>query len=295
VRRWTCLAALTAAVALTSGVGAPSTSGSTDRAGRDVSAYEGLGTWVDIFDGPVVSSPLATAKAMAARGVRTTFVETSNYHQKLDVVAATPLGRLLEALHDRGLRVVAWYLPGLKNIALDRRRALAAVQFRTPRGDGFDGFALDIEAALVKPGLRSQRLLALSRWLRDTVGTNAALGAIVPSPRGMELRPSYWPGFPWAELRSVFDVFLPMTYFTYRVDGADAVYGYLARSLAIVRRLTGDPETPVHLVGGVAGQTDAEEAEAFARLVADDGRILGSSLYDWATTRAPVWKELAKD
>jgi hypothetical protein len=292
VRRRSLLAALAVAAALVSVPTVLANAGAPGRAERDVSAYEGLGTWVDIFDGPVLAQPTATARAMAARGVRTVFVETSNYRQKADVTGAAALGRLLEALHDRGLKVVAWYLPGFQHPALDLRRALAAISFRTLRGDAFDGLALDIEAAVVKPGLRNQRLLSLSRRLRSELG-DRALGAIVPSPRGMELRPTYWPSFPWGELRGLYDVFLPMTYYTYRFEGPDAAYGYVARSLAIIRELTGDPNVPIHLVGGIASRTDAAEAEAFAQLVTDDGRVLGWSLYDWATTGPAVWKELA--
>jgi hypothetical protein len=292
VRRRPLFAALAAAVTLVSALAVLTNAGATGRAARDVSAYEGLGTWVDIFDGPVLAQPAATARAMAARGIRTVYVETANYRQKVDVVAAAPLARFVEAVHDQGLRAVAWYLPGFQNLSLDLRRALAAIRFRTPRGDSFDGFALDIEAAVVKPALRTKRLLTLSRRLRSEVG-EATLGAIVPSPRGMELVPKYWPRFPWPELGGLYDVFLPMTYFTYRFEGPDAAYGYLARSLAIIRQATGDPDVPVHLVGGVADKTDTAEAEAFVQLVVDDGQVTGWSLYDWATTTSAVWKELS--
>jgi hypothetical protein len=292
VRRRSLLAALVLVVAFVPAAGASANAGAATRAHGDVSVYQGLGTWVDIFDGPVLARPSSTAAAMAARGVRMVFVETSNYSQRLDVVNPSALGRFLEALHDRGLKVVAWYLPGFKAPVLDLRRSLAAIRFRTPRGDEFDGFALDIEAAVVKPALRNQRLLSLSRRLRSVAGGDA-LGAIVPSPRGMELKPGYWPGFPWAELSGLYDVFLPMVYYSYRVQGADATYGYLARSLAIIRRSTGDSDVAIHVVGGLAAQTDADEAEAFAQLITDDGGLVGWSLYDWATTPPTAWAELA--
>jgi hypothetical protein len=290
VRR-TSLAGLALVAFLSAGLLVP-VAGTGARVQRDISAYQGLGTWIDIYDLAVIARPIATARAISARGVRTVYVETSNYRQELDVVDAPGVGRLIEALHDSGLEVVSWYLPGFEKPALDLRRSLAAIRFRTPRGDGFDGFALDIEAAVVKPAPRAQRLLTLSRRLRSVVGAGA-LGAIVPSPRGMELRPTYWPGFPWAALRRLYDVFLPMTYYTYRFDGADAAYGYLARSLAIIRRQTGDPAVPIHLIGGLAEATDATEAEALAQVVGDDGGLAGWSLYDWATTNAPAWQELA--
>jgi hypothetical protein len=292
VRRRSLLAALAVVVALVPAAAASANTGAAARAHGDADVYHGLGTWVDIFDGPVLARPASTAAAMAARGVRTVFVETSNYSQRFDVVNPNAVGRLVEALHDRGLKVVAWYLPGFKAPVLDLRRSLAAIRFRSPRGDEFDGFALDIEAAVVKPALRNRRLLSLSRRLRSVVGGDA-LGAIVPSPRGMELKPGYWPGFPWADLGGLYDVFLPMVYYSYRVQGPDATYGYLARSLAIIRRSTGDPDVAIHVVGGLAAQTDADEAEAFAQLITDDGGVVGWSLYDWATTPPNDWTELA--
>ncbi len=286
--------AVFAAACLVAVAGRAAGSASGASAQRDLSAYQGLGTWVDVYDRSVLARPTSVAAAMAARGVRTVFLETSNYRQPADVANAPAVGRLLDALHDEGLKVVSWYLPGFARPALDVRRSLAAIRFRSPRGDRFDGFALDIEAAVVRPALRTKRLLALGRRLRAAVGADAALGAIVPSPRGMELLPAYWPGFPWAGLRESFDVFLPMAYYTYRFDDADAAYGYLARSLAIIREETGDAEVPIHLIGGIADRTSALEARAFTQLVLDDGHLLGWSLYDWATTRPSTWSELAR-
>ena len=264
------------------------------RSAVDVDAYNGLGTWIDIFDGKAYTAPETVATAMAARGVRTAFVETANFKQPVDIVRPAQLGQLVEALHGHGIYAVAWYLPGFQKPAVDLRRTLAAVGFRTAGGQGFDGFALDIESDVVKNArLRTQRLLGLSRKLREAVGPDYALGAIITSPRAMELRPTYWPGFPYAELAGLYDVFLPMAYFTYRVKGPDAVYGYAARSLAILRAETGNPEVTVHLIGGTASRTTAVEAKAFGQLVVDDERLAGWSLYDWFTTRAALWQSLA--
>src|SRR5206468_2176981 len=130
------------------------------------------------------------------------------------------LGRLVDAAHAAGLRVVAWYLPTLLYPARDLRRVLAALHFTTPAGGRFDSFALDIEASDVRTvSLRNARLAVLAAALRAAAGPAYPLGAIVPSAVGMELHPKYWPDFPYAQLRQSFDVFLPMAYFTYRVKG----------------------------------------------------------------------------
>ena len=56
------------------------------RATADVSAYEGLGTWISIFGTKAYTQPSAVATAIASRGVKTVYVETGNYSQTVDVV-----------------------------------------------------------------------------------------------------------------------------------------------------------------------------------------------------------------
>jgi hypothetical protein len=263
------------------------------RAARDVSAYDGLGTWVSIYGVKAYSQPTEVAAAIAAKGVKTVYVQTGNFSQTVDVVQPEQLGAFVDALHADGLKAVAWYLPGLVKPAVDMRRALAAVHFATPAGGSFDGFALDIESAAVKRvAVRTRRVLALSQQLRAAVGPEYALGAITPSARGMDIVKTYWPGFPFVQLAKIYDVFLPMDYWSFSVHGPDATYGYIARSLAMVRRQIGNPDVPIHLVGGVTGKTHAVDDQAFAQLIADDGHIAGWSLFDYFATKPAEWPVL---
>lgn len=263
------------------------------QAAPDLSPYRGLGTWIDIYDPTAWNDPEGTVSAVAARGVATLYLETSNDRAATDLFRADRLGRLLDAAHAEGIEVVAWYLPSFANLKRDLRRSLAAIRFRSPSGERFDGFALDIESPTVRsPARRSARLLTLSHRLRNAVGPGRALGAITPSPRGMELSPTYWPGFPWADLGGLYDVFLPMTYFTYRVEGGAAAAAYLTRSIAIVREETGLADVPIHLIGGIGDRTSKAEARGFMRAVAACGPI-GYSIYDFFTTRNATWVELA--
>jgi hypothetical protein len=260
---------------------------------RDTSAYEGLGTWVDIFDGTVLAKPETAVARMRDLGVTTLYLQTSNYTQKVDLVRPAALERFIDAAHANGLRVVAWYLPSLANVARDLRRSLAAVRFRSPKGNAFDSFALDIEAEVVRSAkTRSTRLLGLSRALRQAVGPNYPLGAIVPSPRGMELRPAYWPGFPYEGLAKSYDVFMPMGYFTYRYKSAAAARAYTEANLEILRTETGNEALVVHAVGGLAGPATLAQVRAFSTAAADGGAI-GASLYDYATTSAAEWRVLS--
>jgi hypothetical protein len=260
---------------------------------RDPSAYQGLGTWVDIWDGAQWAKPEAAVARMRDLGVTTLYLETSNYSQAVDLLRPAALGRFVDAAHANGLRIVAWYLPSFANVARDLRRSLAAVRFRSPKGEAFDSFALDIEAKVVPSAAkRSVRLLGLSRALRKAVGPDYPLGAIIPAPRGMDLNPKYWPGFPYEGLAKSYDVFMPMGYFTYRTKTGAATRAYTEANAELLRARAGDEGLAVHLVGGLAGSATVAQVRAFAAAAADEG-ALGASLYDYATTSATQWRVLS--
>jgi hypothetical protein len=260
---------------------------------RDTSAYQGLGTWVDIWDGAQWANPETAVARMRDLGVTTLYLETSNYSQAVDLLRPAALGRFVDAAHANGLRIVAWYLPSFANVARDLRRSLAAVRFRSPKGEAFDSFALDIEAKVVPSAAkRSVRLLGLSRALRKAVGPDYPLGAIIPAPRGMDLNPKYWPGFPYAGLAKSYDVFMPMGYFTYRTKTGAATRAYTEANAELLRARAGDEGLAVHLVGGLAGSATVAQVRAFAAAAADEG-ALGASLYDYATTSAAQWRVLS--
>ena len=258
----------------------------------DASVFGGLGTWVDIYDGGVYAAPERTAQRMAARQVRTVWVETANDGAAVDVVDPVRLGRLVDALHARGIRVVAWYLPGHVKPALDQRRTLAMLSFRTATGGAFDGVALDIESTkLHNVALRSRRAVTLTRQLRTAAG-DVPLAVVPFNPRGLERRPATWPRFPWADLAASADAFAPMVYTGGALKGFDATYGYVTRALRLLRLNTGDPEVQIHVAGGVADRMGPEELAGFVAAVEDDGGTIGVSLYDWMTTTPRAWKAL---
>lgn len=256
------------------------------------SAYAGLGTWIDIYDTSYWVHPQRTVAAMARDGVRTLYLQTGNYGQRVDLVRRRKLGRFVDAAHAAGMRVVAWYLPSFLYPARDRRSALAAIHFRTQQGERFDSFALDIEASLVKSvPLRNRRLLRLSARLRAAVGHRYQLGAIIPSPVGIGRHRAYWPHFPYRGLARFYDAFLPMAYSTSRVSGTARTREYDAADIAIIRARTGRPHVPVHLIGGIAQYMGPRETAGFVQAV-DDCRPIGYSLYDFPTTRLATWRAL---
>ena len=238
------------------------------------------------------AAPESAASRIASRNVDTVWVETANYGAASDVVRPGPLGRFVDALHARGVRVVAWYLPGHSSPALDLRRSVAMLRFTTPSGQGFDGIGLDIEATKLRNvKLRSQRAVALARAVRAQAGSTPL--AIIPfNPRGLERHKSVWPGFPWVELAATADAFAPMIYTGGAFRGFDATYGYVTRALRLLRTQTRDPDVAIHVAGGVADRLGSEELAGFSAAVADDGSTIGVSLYDWATTPRWMWAVL---
>jgi hypothetical protein len=167
------------------------------------------------------------------------------------------------------------------------------LSFRTPRGQSFDGVALNIEATKLRNvALRSARAVALARRLDQAAGQRPI--AIVPfNPRGLERRPTTWPGFPWRELAAHADAIAPMVYTGGAYSGFDATYGYVTRALRLLRLHTGDPDVPIHVAGGVANRLGSDELAGFVAAVSDDGSTIGVSLYDWMTTPPSAWTALA--
>ncbi len=271
----------------------------TPRPTFPLGAYAGLGAWLDVFDWSYGYRPEGRIvavvwppdiDAMAGRGVTTLFIQTARYDHPADLLEPHRLAALVDRAHERAMRVVAWYLPTFEDPAQDFRRLLAAVPL------GVDGIAVDIESRL-NPDVeqRTRRLVELSARLRDVLGPDVSLGAIVlPITVIEDVNPDYWPGYPWAELAKSYDVFLPMNYWTNRLASSpwrDA-YASTAENISRTRARTGRPGLAVHPIGGTAALVTAEEVDSMRRASGEHGAI-GGSIYDYATTPEPVWAALA--
>jgi hypothetical protein len=180
---------------------------STPRNGHDapragLSAYEGLGAWIDIYDARPWAHPVAATDRLQRRGVRTIFLQTSNYGARHGIVRPRRMTQFLQAAHRRHMDVVAWYVPSFSRLKRDLRRSLRAIRFRSG-GERFDGFGLDIEATRVgNISVRNERLLRLSDRIRRKAGNGYPLAAVTPDP----LASLYWPRFPWAPVARRYDV-----------------------------------------------------------------------------------------
>ena len=250
--------------------------------------YRDLGSWIDMFDkGPWEHPDRAIARA-ANRGVSTIYIQTANYRSRRAIYRPRALAELIDAAHLAGLDVVSWYLPSFKNLKKDLKRSKAAIDFMTDTGGRFDSFAMDIESTEVDDiDRRNERMLRLSRRVRNYVGGAYAMAAIVPEAGAL-----YWPSFPYASVANHYDLFMPMGYFTYRVRGRAAVRRYTRANIDAVRSGTGDATFPVHAIGGIAGRSRSGEVRAYVKAVQGRG-ALGGSLYDLPITTKREWRELA--
>lgn len=252
-----------------------------------VDVFSGLGAWVDMYDVPPWRYPARAVRRMSEKGVETLYLETANYRKPKSgsIYRPAAVAKFLGAADEAGINVVAWYVPGFDNLRRDLRRSRAAIEFRTEEGLGFDSFALDIEATLVRDiETRNRRARRLSRSIRELVGDEAPLGAIVPEAGAL-----YWPDFPYRGLANVYDAFLPMAYFSYRTSGERGVYSYVSSNIAVAKEETGKP---VHLIGGIAEDSTPREVGAMVQAVRDSDAF-GASLYDFPTTGSRQWDQLA--
>jgi hypothetical protein len=299
-----CLVGFAACTGSPEVVGSAGTrTGSSDRSasrsleparGPATEPYEGLGTWIDIYDANVWERPVHAVGSMAALGVRTIYLQSSNYQRNRPFVHADGVEAIVDAAHRRGLEVVAWYLPGFRDPSLDLHRAVRTIRFETPSGNRFDSFALDIESSEVRrPDLRTARLLRMSAAIRRAAGDEYPLGAIVTSPdRLVRTDPHLWPGFPWRRLAGTYDVFLPMTYYTYRVEGPRAAGWYTAQNVQIIRRQTTGLNVPIHVVGGISFDATGPETQGFVQTVLERD-VIGASYYTFPGITVDQWKALS--
>jgi hypothetical protein len=273
---------------------------------RTVSIYSGLGTWIDAYDfvpayhrpaeGPLlVPDDLET---VAMRGVRTVYIQAARDDARSPegIVDHDLVGRFLQRARELGMRVVGWYLPKFADVDADLARLLQIRDFEY-EGHRFDGIGVDIEfrSSVRDDALRNRRVVELSRRLRAEVG-NQALAAIVLPPALLEVvHPQYWPNFPWQELAPLYDVWLPMGYWSdvkartgYR-DG----HRYTSENIARLRANLGDPTALVHAIGGVANLVTDDDYRGFVQ-AAREGGAVGWSMYDYRTTPPAGWEILQR-
>jgi hypothetical protein len=287
---------------------------------RSVDPYRGYGTWVDVFDfDPAYNRPTIVSSdvaEMAELGVGTLYLQAARLDDRTPGGLVDPwlLTDMVLAAHRVGLDVVGWYLPRFEEGDEDLDRLVAMSEFEV-LGHRLDGVAVDIEwigpdreGEPIDDETRSARLSELSAAIGAAVGDDP-LGAIVPPPVQTEvINTSFWPGFPWTAIAEVYDVWLPMSYWSFRSDasGYGDGYAYHEESVRRLRANVGDPEALVHGIGGIGGLdgiddppeppeplATGDEIDRFV-VALDDTASIGGSIYDWNTLEPAVRVRLAE-
>lgn len=265
---------------------------------RSTTAFTGLGTWVDVYDwsaaftkGQPTVGP-AQVDDMARRGVQTLYLQVSKHESPDDVMEPGLLNPIIDRAHQKGLRVVAWYLPTLEDPGRDAARLAVIARLKV------EAIGIDIESTKVADAAeRSRRLVDVSHAVRKAA-PRVTLAAIVMTPVATEvINPAFWPGFPYRQIAPLYDVWMTMGYWSYRTpeSGYRDAYRYTAESVTRLRSLVGRPDLPVHPIGDAGSKpgstVPASEVDAYRRAVADH-RGLGASLYDYRLTTAEHWAAL---
>jgi hypothetical protein len=258
--------------------------------------YAGLGTWVDVYDWSATFNrgtqrvTAADVDRMADAGFQTLYIQTSKWDAPTDVLEPENLMPIVTRAKERGMTVVAWYLPTYENVQADLNRLVAAA--RLP---GVDALAVDIESVkLSDDAERSRRLVDLSNQLRAAL-PNTALGACVYPPVVTDvINPNLWSGFPWQAVSPLYDVWMPMSYQTMRKpeSGYRDAYRYTAENIDRLRGHVGSGAV-VHTIGGIADQTTTADVDAILR-AAVERHAIGGSLYDWRTTGSGLYGSLQR-
>ncbi|HET7718979.1 MAG TPA: hypothetical protein VFK43_03355 [Acidimicrobiales bacterium] len=255
--------------------------------------YHGLGAWLDAYDWSVTFARSAEHTVgldaidhMANEGVQTVYIQASRWNAPTAVLEPERLLALVDRAHERGMSVVAWYLPTLVDPEVDLQRMLEIAALPV------DGFAVDIEARDVPDvAERNRRLVDVSARLAAALG-DRPLGAIPMEPVIMEqVNPSFWPGYPWAELAPHYDVWLPMSYWTNRRGHWRDARVYTATNMVLLRQRIGDPDALVHTIGGIGDRTTVADLQGMVAAATEQFAI-GGSIYDYRTSQLPFWEVL---
>lgn len=259
----------------------PATAAASDAASR-TAVFAGTGLWVDIYD-ETIKDPQFVVEEAVAHGIQTIYVETSNYHSPADVMYPNQIREMISLAHANSIKVVPWYLPGYRNIALDRRRFAAAIN--VGGADPIDGLGVDIEADIVRNRqLRANRAAAMVQWLRATY-PDLPMAGIVPRDAL-----AWWRIFPYATIRANTDAMLPMCYTSRYLTPAQTT-AMAAACVTTIQEQTGDPAAPVHVIAGVTDFLKPRLLVAAARGAKSAG-AMGFSLYNLETTTPAGWRAI---
>jgi hypothetical protein len=272
----------------------PRCPGCAPRSSTDKTAvFRGLGAWWDVYDWSPSFSPgsklgLSDVDRLASAGVQVLYIQSAKANRPELILDRPLFEQIVRRAHARGMRVVSWYLAAFLDAKVDVPRLVEPLKV------GVDGIALDIESRDNADVAARNKLLVFETWFTRFVLPDVAMAAIVLPPVVTDvINPSYWPQFPWDGIRKAYDAWLPMGYWTNRTAASGWRDGerYTRENIDRLRAHLGDPNAPVHAVGGIANEATPTEVAAFVS-GARARRVIGGSLYDDRTSNAAQYQAL---
>ena len=126
------------------------------------------------------------------------------------------------------------------------------------------------------------------------MGASVPVAAIVyPAVQLEVLNTTLWPDFPYPGVDRYVDLWMPMSYYTYRdtASGLRSAYLYTSTASTGCAKRVGDPEVPVHLIGGLAEDSTPDDYLDMTRAAKPPTRSGGRSTTT-PTTGSWAWPYL---
>jgi hypothetical protein len=203
---------------------------------------DGPGVWANIWNYPTGDIDGYCA-LLRSHGIRNVFLQTSRSNMPA-IAHPTELAQVIEACHRHKIRVIGWAYLELQNTDADADKMIAAAKFQSPRGERLDAIAPDLEKNLTE-----SKITKFSQRLREQLGSNYPMIAVVYSPLNHYQEVAHTP---WKVLANYYDVIAPMSYWNSRYQKLDA-YDYTVATVRTIRQMTGRPDIEVHVIGDGMG------------------------------------------
>jgi hypothetical protein len=272
--------------------------------GQSLAAIRGKGMWLRFSPDPRDDDAFQKldAAAIVERAQRSglRYIELRLAYGEFWEVspAAKPfVDALLDAAAAEGIAVIAWTVPRAASYA-DLALAVAAANYRTPRGTRISGLALDLERGDEFLGDGPAGRVAIAEYAqlaREALGPSALILSTVEDPflTGLTNR-----DFPFATVARYASALQPMTYWRMfrRGTGEDAATSSVRDSMQALRREAG---RSIQInVGGQTADLGSCGAPTTPEILAslDESRragAIGETFYDWFGTREGQWDAIA--
>ena len=247
----------------------------------DLRPIAGKGMWVWLWNQTERGNADAIVNRAVASGLGQLWVRVAD--SQSGFYGAGELSALLGKAHAAGLRVIAWGFPYLYDPMGDAQWTAQVFDWRSPSGEGVDGYSADIERSTEGVALTERRAAVYLGAVRKAAGNRLVVATVYPP------LDTYWKGdYPYAAMARYIDAFAPMIYWECTDPAVDAVQAL--QRLGSLR--------PVHLIGqafnmaadgGRAAWPSAMEIERFM----DAGRragAVGASFWVWQTASLDEWR-----